>query len=169
MFTGQPRGLGDWRWPLGGGDETGVVEGTPWEERRDGREQGKGMIFVALAGGRCMFTKRAHSSVVRMAGPCAAKAPGQTGQMVPGRCSVQPHGNTGSGPTCCCAENNQSELQVFDLAMELEMTFAYAESMCAFFSDKRVVEYFLLWNRVTWSHTGSTGVQVWRCVLCGHF
>lgn len=64
--------------------ETRVDEGTTGRERRDGRERGKGMAFVALQGGRCMFTRRAHSFIVRMAGRCTAITRGPTGQMAPG-------------------------------------------------------------------------------------
>lgn len=64
--------------------ETGVDEGTPGRKRREGRGQGMGMAFVALQGGQCMFTKRAHSFIVRMAGRCIAITLGKAGQMATG-------------------------------------------------------------------------------------
>lgn len=57
--------------------ETGVDEGTPGRERRDGGERGKGMVLVALQGGRCVFTRQAHSFIVRMASQCRAITPAQ--------------------------------------------------------------------------------------------
>lgn len=39
-------------------------EGIPGRERRHGREQS----WWLVAGGRCIFIRRAHSIIVRMAG-----------------------------------------------------------------------------------------------------
>lgn len=107
IVPGQLRGLAG-EGP-GGPMETGVDEGTPGRERRDGREQGKGMTLVALQGGRCMFTRRAHSFIVRMAGRCAAIT-GQRGQMAQAPLIVAAaHENKCSVPARCFM--NQSKVE----------------------------------------------------------
>lgn len=56
---------------MGGGldeRETNVDEGITGRERRHERDRKKGRELVAHAGGRCMFTRRAHSFIVRTAG-----------------------------------------------------------------------------------------------------
>lgn len=88
----------------------GVDEGTPGRERRDGRERGKGTALVALEGGRCMFTRRAHSFIVRMAGRCTAITPGQKGQMAQASLIVATaHENKCSVLACRFMEQSKAE------------------------------------------------------------